>query len=142
MEPLIPENSAVQSTPTESSLQELRVRVAELCGWTGVQVYNGHVYGSRGLAVQMPIRNYCNDLNACAEFEKTLTIEQRRYYVHHLMRLNGNLPSNHVYPEEIYDIITATAEQRAIAFVATMEASVPSSDAGQKTEQTEGIKEP
>lgn len=52
-----------------------------------------------------------NDLNACAEMEKSLKGEQRHQYASELCYTVGN---THV---EQFDIITATAPQRCEAFL-------------------------
>jgi hypothetical protein len=66
------------------------------------------------------IPDYCNDLNACHEFEKLLTIDQCDQFDYFLF-LENNKPE-HAWPEaaSLYEF-HATAEQRCRAFVATME---------------------
>lgn len=124
------EGGQTQKAPTENSLSELRVKVAELCGWrfvvhptTGIggywergmqgrEGYERGDWGSRELAIGLP--DYPHDLNACAEFEKMLTAEQRRKYVSRLLcEVSEAVP--------YWGCINATAPQRFRAFIAVME---------------------
>jgi len=67
--------------------EEIRIAVAELCGWTVIDgVYPrdcgyppGHPQHKQ--EERAPLPNYPADLNACAEFEKTLTDEEFDRYV-------------------------------------------------------------
>lgn len=58
-------------------------------------------------------KDYCNDLNAMHEAEKTLKTEHRKRYIHHLEGWDRNLGYE-------WDIATATARQRAEAFLRTI----------------------
>jgi hypothetical protein len=127
-----------QVSPVDST--KLRIRVAELCGLNPVQTpftprdakpgHDGDWFTPEA-AVQMRatyprganpkiIPDYCNDLNACHEFEKLLTIDQCDQFDYFLF-LENNKPE-HAWPEaaSLYEF-HATAEQRCRAFVATME---------------------
>jgi hypothetical protein len=60
--------------------------------------------------------DYCNDLNACYEFEELLKgVERNRYYDALLEQRTESNPS-----DVAFGIAHATAEQRCRAFVATM----------------------
>jgi hypothetical protein len=89
---------------SDNEKQQLRIKVAELCGLrVGSTGFDQH---SR----QIP--DYPNDLNACAEFKKTMTPDQRYRYC--------NILSNECGTGATDYHIFATAEQRCLAFVATM----------------------
>lgn len=109
----------------ENDSTKLRIRVAELMRWkfvvhptTGIggywergtqgrKGYERGDWGSRELAVGLPA--YDSDLNACHEFEETLTEWQDREYQTILVR------------ETCCRSHRATAEQRCRAFIAVME---------------------
>ena len=86
--------------------EEQRIAIAEACGWKT---------GYRDPEAWHPLPDYLNDLNAMHEAEKTLwkqgtsdydPLARRRYY-HTLDQLTGDQ----------WDTITATATQRAEAFL-------------------------
>lgn len=60
--------------------------------------------------------DYTRDLNATAEAEKTLTVEQRLTYRRNLCAAVGGSHTN----LKSFEQITATAEQRAEAFLRTI----------------------
>lgn len=65
------------------------------------------------------VPDYPNDLNACAEFEKTLSWEQGvRYRIALAFNSDGR---NAVFPSVEAALCHATAEQRCRAFVTTLE---------------------
>jgi hypothetical protein len=114
---------------------ELRVKVAELCPdlfeihqtWRGPEGGGFQTYlTKKGEGVSGDEIDPLNDLNACAEFEEAMTEEQRYNYTLTLLRLprigyGGTEPMACCFP-----VLHATAEQRCLAFVKTMEAaSVP-----------------
>lgn len=106
---------------TDEQIQELRVKVAELCGWKKWDGSKPLKY-RRGpefcLADNLP--DYPNDLNAMHEAEKLLDVD-----IDH-----GNSP-RYTYTRHLYNLVCeedgrsqpcrATATQRALAFVMTME---------------------
>lgn len=104
---------------------ELRVKVAELCGWkpaapgvTGELRWQFEPGGCFCYINALP--DYPNDLNACHEFEKAMFGGHRGAYFYNL----GEILGQTVQPQGWYDawiLGTATAEQRCRAFVATME---------------------
>lgn len=65
-----------------------------------------------------PLPDYLNDLNECAEFEKTLTKDQHDIWRDHLrdICLNDWLAGKHYTPFGE----SATARQRCIAFLKTL----------------------
>jgi hypothetical protein len=110
---------------TTATDEELRVRVAELCGWKNIE-WNSHMrfYNADGpkgweqKGVELP--RFDADLNAMHEAEKTLDVN-----IDH-----GDSP-RYAYMRHLYNLVTAddgrnqpcraTARQRAIAFCMVME---------------------
>ena len=96
---------------------ELRIEVAKLCGWRYPK-WNGSwmvAWREEHPHVTKEIPDYPNDLNAMYEVEKILVEVQKRKY--------ANVLLNIIKPDEYYgeyDIIHATARQRAEAFIKTM----------------------
>lgn len=116
---------------------ELNVAVAELCGWTEIHKMGGmtpeeeRYFGRRWIerfkeySSVLPLPNYAQDLNACAEFEKTLTPEEYRDYVA-LLALSANDPEGPDGDERFARrLISATATQRCAAFLAICNISSP-----------------
>ena len=72
----------------------------------------------------MPLPDYLNDLNAIAEAEKTLngkTVDIRSLYYDNLALIVPNWPKHRdEFFEHDYSMLTATAEQRACAFLKTL----------------------
>lgn len=87
--------------------------IAEACGWTeisncdcGFKISGMPPYWA---AHKKHLPDYCNDLNAMHEAEKTLTDDQFKWYTHWVEKL---------MPETKYRCyLCATASQRAEAFV-------------------------
>lgn len=117
---------------TDEQKQELRVKVAEFCGWRKQE------YTDPGDDRYIPIRHitrwkkgdniawkindfpdYPNDLNACHEAEKLLTDGQHKQFREHLRDVVDASPCR-----EHRRVISATATERALAFVRTMEGKV------------------
>lgn len=110
---------------TASEHQELRIKVAELCGWTHLRFAFGTLWGfkgnddrwSPGCCGDTPnVPNYPNDLDAMHEAEKML-------------------PDYRIYTGYLVDLVPqfaihASAYQRALAFVKVFgeAACVPSKD--------------
>lgn len=98
---------------------ERRIKIAELCGWW---LYTTTVSGQRwyrnkfGVSVfEGALPNYLNDLNAMAEAETILTMAKRFKYRGLLIKAQADK----TYPD--IHSISASAVQRAEAFVLTME---------------------
>lgn len=105
-----------QNVSTVDSLSELRMKVAELCGWTLVICNPGRILGEHdNFACAMPVPDYPRDLNACHAFEEWLLAtkgEQAfRIYVDFLVA--------EMKPGEF--TVSAKAYSRCSAFVNTME---------------------
>jgi len=90
---------------------EINIAIAEVCGWKSVQVVfpdNHEWYRNaekKEICRKEDLPDYCNDLNAMHEAEKTLTYEQRYEYAKHFID---------------YEIVFATARRRAEAFLKTL----------------------
>lgn len=106
--------------------------VHEHCGPHGCDCYGGKwtlfasVWIRDNKVKSLP--DYPNDLNAMAEAEKTLSPEQQEDYAHNLSQL---IPQNEncgpaldsdvdIMVHRQFDLLHATARQRAEAFVATL----------------------
>lgn len=133
-----------QIASTVDTLSELRVKVAELCGWKrcGIDEVPHLIYWEKGIvgtngyertnwiakldeAGSLP--NYPSDLNACAELEKSLTDKERFHYLACLTVLLGydrTLYSSREFGEFSRAIRNARADQLCRAFVKTRKASV------------------
>lgn len=101
--------------------EELRVRVAVLCGWKRCEDHSDPfcpcVYFERTVVASSVghLPRYESDLNAMYEAEGVLVEVQKRKF--------GNLLLSIVNPDEYYgeyDLVHASARQRAEAFVLTM----------------------
>lgn len=101
--------------------EELRVRVAELLGWSEIYDYSGELVGigPRGFGM---LPDGPNDLNAMAEVERELAKDRTEEGCNRRIRyaqaiqdqFGGTLATR-------FDVATATAEQRCRAFVKVME---------------------
>lgn len=56
--------------------EEIRIAIAEKCGWTQINSYSGPLYGMNSHGLRMEVPNYPEDLNACHEMIKILTNDQ------------------------------------------------------------------
>lgn len=111
------------------SLEELRVKVAELCGWKIIDGYLCHdgtrvvpSAGNRSLTLLVMgaanVPDYPNDLNAIEHEMPRLSQDQHLDFISHL----AGVPWHAAWTmEQIIKVAHATAEQRCRAFVATME---------------------
>ena len=98
--------------------EQMRIAIAEACGWTKIDRYIGQEKMSEGLLKgQNPkykkgkkeeLPNYPLDLNACAEFEKTLTDKE----LWQIDAILFNLP-------DCRAPFVATARQRCLAYLKT-----------------------
>jgi hypothetical protein len=92
------------------TLEQKRVLIAEACGWNDCNDVLGHWRGTNPHGMVMPLPDYFNDLNACAEMEKLLTERQWCDYLYWLRKQDQRWFAAHC----------ATAAQRAEAFGLTM----------------------
>lgn len=97
--------------------EQMRIKIAEACGWHEEKEPVGSAnatawwhHNDRYPSYLMPVPDYLNDLNACAEFEAMLTSAERFTYIVELNKLCGDEPS----------AVWATARQRAEAFLKTL----------------------
>lgn len=112
--------------------EEIRIKVAESLGW--VQIWKrqcGHNLGAPGAfdwvgrekpgGVEYILPNYPADLNACAEFEATLTDEELSLYGHELGRQTECMQwyNGYISAFGITVIARATARQRCLAYLKT-----------------------
>jgi hypothetical protein len=95
----------------------MRIAVAKLCGWTQSPINTRWQNGKREVLTWYSLPNYPEDLNACAEMEKTLAgndeLEDR--YVCQLATIVLGEPIFH--PDELsiadyFKLATAKAAQR------------------------------
>lgn len=117
----------------EMTDEELRIKVAELCGWKRREVFEPSFADpsklvSRGRKWHNPINDlpqrlpdYPNDLNAMHEAEKALTDDEHSRFSDHL----GSILCDGKYYHwsdggAMRGFVSATAHQRAEAFVKTL----------------------
>ena len=119
------------------SPEKQRIAIAEACGWRwNVKQNDGlwWVYRPDGLGAGMTteittdyffsvfqIPDYLSDLNAMHEAESIFTYEQAEVFYHNLFEVceNSNDTADNTLPS-IFAVITATASQRAEAFLRTI----------------------
>ena len=100
--------------------------IEKVCGWKphpdGIGYYQGEhsVWKS-----SKPSPDYLNDLNACHEAEKVLTYEQKEQFVFWLNHLHPSADIHHAEKKrelrlDVFDLVHATAAQRAEAFIRTL----------------------
>lgn len=105
---------------TSQEKEELRVKVARAAG---LDLQNNPTYGGDGelhdswsLGIEgdkaIPIPDYPSSLDACAEFEKTLTADDRVNYVNQLYFVTFT-PGQ----DRDFGVVFSTAEQRCLAFL-------------------------
>lgn len=105
--------------PSQLTDEQLRIEVAELCGWTDELPNTGGLLlpyrwvNKTTNTKTLDLPNYPHDLNACAEFEYSMTHQQQGNYAEAIM----DLPNIGITQ---FQCIAATARQRCIAFIQTM----------------------
>lgn len=111
--------------------EQMRIAIAEACGWSEIDRYIGQEKMPEGLLKgQNPkykggkkeeLPDYLNDLNACAEFEKTLNAAEQDAYWCQIVNLCNEAAREQKKFElvGIFYQITATARQRCIACLKT-----------------------
>jgi hypothetical protein len=107
---------------------EINIAIAESLGWD-FDPFEAHEWGSRGRWCKSPegemrfrhdCPDHCNDLNAMADAEKTLTFSQCNRYSKFLTGiLDANAETTKSEAENFY--WHATARQRAESFLLTLE---------------------
>ncbi len=125
--------------PTEMTEQELRVAVAEECGWTNLRQQMPP--SARGPAPELPhpfsgmlgkppahygyvasglwVPDYPTDLNACAAFEATLNERQQSNYymeIYDMVEVESD-EYGWIAASDGFKITHASARQRCIAFL-------------------------
>lgn len=101
--------------------EEIRIKVAEAMGWKVNPVVHNlgiHPQLQRGHHI---LPDYPADLNACAEFEATLTEMEQTHYTAHLIAQCGDVAreSRNLKFVRLFYQITATARQRCLAYLKT-----------------------
>lgn len=112
---------------TPSSNSSLRVRIAEAQGWKRSELITDLWYHQDSPHCQDGeyceeelIPDYPNSLDACAQFEAGLTDETQRWkYISELIDIT-QAESMEVH-SEVFVVATATAHQRCLAYLATIE---------------------
>lgn len=98
----------------EMTNEQINVAIAKACGWKWVRSYQW--IDSNGLnAFSWDIPDYCNDLNAMNEAEKSLDDDCKNGFRLELLNVTG---SKHFGS---FEHIHATARQRAEAFLRTLD---------------------
>jgi hypothetical protein len=89
--------------------EQINAAIAEVCGWENVCQHpkNPNVWVGKHAGWLQEVPDYCGDLNAMHEAEKTLTSAQLLDYVALLF-------------DATYEAVLATARQRAEAFLRTL----------------------
>lgn len=97
--------------------EEIRIKVAEACGWEVISDTLCNVKpdknGDPEIEPIAPLPNYPADLNACAEFEKTLTDEEWGVYSAEIVSLTLWDRAT----DTVKRILQATARQRCLAYL-------------------------
>jgi hypothetical protein len=98
--------------------EQINIAIAEACGWREVYLnQNSMPWGFNiGFNYSQRIPNYCNDLNAMHEAEKTLTDDQFEQYRWILWDISPIVAKKDWY--RCY--LSSTAHQRAEAFLRTI----------------------
>jgi hypothetical protein len=110
--------------------EQINAAIAEACGWRlhgspehqktteGWQFGHQFAINPFGKVVSRnSIPNYCNDLNAMHEAEKMLTRLNRHDFCDALLDIVAD-STNHLW--DLCEVLTATARQRAEAFLRTL----------------------
>jgi len=99
---------------------EINVAIAELCGWIGIHTTDldrGRLRGTKHGEKPYPAReipDYHSSLDACAEFRKSLTDDQKLLYTVHLSAAVG--ASDYSWQQD-WKIVDATAPNHCEAFL-------------------------
>lgn len=102
--------------------KQINIAIAEACGITGEDQWGSLYHTDRGYVRDCP--DFCKDLNAMQEAEKTLTKEQADTQVALLVELVHGKKRVPVWwdlgCDEATALLSATARQRAEAFLRTL----------------------
>lgn len=117
---------------------QINKSIAELLGWTDVNFYednagpgywNGYPPSKLGVnkngewvvvkeSYHKHLPNYFGDLNACVEFEDSLTEKEKHYYESILIRVLGQrVPGDDRVELSDFDLLSAKAPKRCEAFL-------------------------
>jgi hypothetical protein len=104
--------------------EEINKRIAELCGWTACRLVVKVVLSTLRDPVaygippngtyEIACLNYCTDLNAMHEAERSLHEPLREMYVRELLAKVADSPTS------LWDVLTAHPRSRAEAFLRTL----------------------
>jgi hypothetical protein len=96
--------------------EKINAAIAETCGWTKINVeHRSGISPTNGLMMGAEFfPNYCTDLNAMHEAERSLHEPLREMYV---CKLLGKVADSPTY---LWDILTAHPRSRAEAFLKTL----------------------
>lgn len=97
--------------------EQINIAIAEACGWWGnIKLIDGIPFGRppKITSEYIELPDYCGDLNAMHEAEKTLSEEQWENYNFILCNLVGG------YSKTNKEAIHASSRQKAEAFLETI----------------------
>lgn len=98
--------------------EQINAAIADACGWRDLTIEgaSGFYKGfDNGAELRPDLPDYVNDLNAMHEAEKVLTGLNRHAYCDALL---DAVPDS---PDHLWEVLTATARQRAAAFLRTLD---------------------
>ena len=106
--------------------EQINIAIAEACGWTDCSNIDGTLCGLPIGVTSLNgrydiISDYCNDLNAMHEAEKTLNFEQSEFFEDELCDVAKK--ENDVLENPLpwrFSVCHATAHQRSEAFLKTI----------------------
>jgi len=104
--------------------EQINIAIAEACGWIIIKAGDGSLIGKlkneQGPMDEIP--DYCNDLNAMHEAEKLISGKAKEGDYWFQLRELLDFPDAESDWDEFYffDVIHATARQRAEAFLRTI----------------------
>jgi len=97
--------------------EQQRIAIAEACGWKSCVGDSGLVTRYKGTPSETTVRvklpDYLNDLNACAEFENTLNLDEKLIYYQWVLKV---VQEQERIPYPCFTV-SASASQRAEAFL-------------------------
>lgn len=107
--------------------QEINIAIAEVVGWKDLEIEDFSEYGvpcfilmgSNNTGTRLMPPDYCGDLNAMHEAEKTLIFSERKLFRYCLQKVKGSEIEDGVVIA-IDECVHATARQRAEAFLRTI----------------------